>query len=101
MDVIKENIGGLRTLEDNLENLECLQKYIELDGFQIESKIKREINLMNLPESLLERDFDSLSGGEKTKVNLITLFLKNNVFVLLDEPTNHLDMEGKNIIANL
>lgn len=100
MDVIKENIGGLRTLEDNLEDLDCLQKYIDLEGFQIESRILKEMNLMKLSESLLDREYETLSGGEKTKVNLITLFLQPNVFVLLDEPTNHLDMEGKSIIAN-
>lgn len=99
MDVIKENIGGLRTLENNLEDMDCLQKYIDLEGYQIESRILREMNLMKLSESLLERDYNTLSGGEKTKINLITLFLKQNVFVLLDEPTNHLDMEGKRIVA--
>ncbi|TAH64198.1 MAG: ABC-F family ATP-binding cassette domain-containing protein [Anaerolineaceae bacterium] len=99
MDVIKENIGGLRTLEENLEDLNCLQRYIDLDGFQMESRILKEMNLMNLPESLLDREYETLSGGEKTKVNLIILFLKINVFVLLDEPTNHLDMEGKRIVA--
>ena len=100
MDVIKENVGGLRTLEDNLEDLDCLQRYIDLDGYQIESSILKEMNLIKLPEELLEREYNTLSGGEKTKINLITLFLKRNVFVLLDEPTNHLDMEGKRIIAN-
>ena len=99
IDVIKESIGGLRTLEDNLEDLDCLQRYIDQDGFLMESRIIKEIHLMNLSESLLNRDYDTLSGGEKTKVNLITLFLKSNVFVLLDEPTNHLDIEGKKIIA--
>ena len=100
IDVIKENIGGLKTLEDNLEDLECLQKYIDLDGYQMESRILKELNLMNLSESLLDRDYNTLSGGEKTKINLLTLFLKSNVFILLDEPTNHLDIEGKRIIAN-
>lgn len=99
IDVIKENIGGLKTLEDNLEDMDCLQKYIDLEGYQIESRILKEMNLMKLSESLLERDYSTLSGGEKTKINLITLFLKQNVFVLLDEPTNHLDIEGKRIVA--
>lgn len=99
MDVIKENVGGLRTLEDNLEDMECLQRYIDLEGFQIESKILKEMSLMHLSASLLDRDYETLSGGEKTKINLITLFLKHNTFVLLDEPTNHLDVEGKRIIA--
>lgn len=100
MDVIKENIGCLRTLENNLEDLECLQKYIDLDGFQMESRIRKEMNLMNLSQTLLDRDYNTLSGGERTKINLITLFLKDNIFILLDEPTNHLDIEGKQVIAD-
>ena len=99
IDVIKENIGGLRTLEDKLEDMDCLQRYIDLEGYLIESRILKEMNLIKLPDSLLDRDYNTLSGGEKTKINLVTLFLKRNVFVLLDEPTNHLDVEGKRIIA--
>ena len=100
MDVIKENIGGLRTLEDKLEDMDCLQRYLDLEGYQIESRILKEMNMMKLSETLLDRDYNTLSGGERTKINLITLFLKPGVFVLLDEPTNHLDMEGKRVIAN-
>lgn len=99
MDVIKENVGRLRSLEDNLEDLDCLQRYIDQEGFVMESRILKEMYLMNLSESLLDREYDTLSGGEKTKINLITLFLKRNVFILLDEPTNHLDIEGKRTIA--
>ena len=99
MDVIKENVGGLRTLEDKLEDMEYLQKYIDLEGYQIESRILKEMNMMKLSDSLLERDYNTLSGGEKTKINLITLFLKRNVFLLLDEPTNHPDMQCKRIIV--
>ncbi len=100
MDVIKENIGGLRTMEENLENLEVLQEYLDADGYEMESRIKREMNRIELPERLLEQDFDLLSGGEKTKVLMIALFLRKDTFVLLDEPTNHLDLKGKEVIAN-
>lgn len=100
MDVIKENIGGLRTLEDNLEDLENLQQYLDLDGYEMESRIKREMNYMGLPENLLEQKFELLSGGEKTKILMIALFLKKNSFILMDEPTNHLDMEGRKTIAD-
>lgn len=99
LDVIKENIGGLRTMEDNLEDLEVLQRYLDLGGFEIESQIKKEMYRMHLPEDLLYQEYALLSGGEKMKVLMIALFLRKHSFILLDEPTNHLDIEGKQTVA--
>jgi lincosamide and streptogramin A transport system ATP-binding/permease protein len=111
-DVIKETIGGLKTMEVRMEELldateerelteyqTILSDYMELDGYSMESRIKKELNLMKLSEELLDQDFELLSGGEKTKMQIIALFLRRNAFVLLDEPTNHLDLEGKQVIA--
>lgn len=115
IDVIKENIGGLKTMENRMdeiiqhedkesfhEYMEILDKYINIHGFEMEAMIKKELQLMNLDEELLDRDFCLLSGGERTKMMIIALFLKNNAFIVLDEPTDHLDSEGKsNIIEYL
>lgn len=100
MDVIKECIGGLRTLEEELDNPEILEQYLERDGFIMEGRIKREIKRIGLPEKVLERNFETLSGGEKTKILLVALFLKKDTFILLDEPTSHLDISGKEEVAN-
>jgi len=104
MDVVKECIGGLRTLELQLQKYEecfdescydVLNQYLELDGYAMESHIYRELSQMGLSEQLLEQDFDTLSGGEQTCMLIIALFLRKDTFVLLDEPTNHLDVGKK------
>jgi lincosamide and streptogramin A transport system ATP-binding/permease protein len=59
----------------------------------------RELNLLEVPEDVLFRSFDSLSFGERTKTLMAAMFLKENRFLLLDEPTNQLDLKGKHLIA--
>lgn len=95
MDVIKECIGGLYSLEQHLEDAVSLEKYMELDGFCMEGKIRKEAAKIGLKDSVLDRKFDTLSGGERAKALIVALFLKQNTFILLDEPTNHLDSCGK------
>lgn len=63
-------------------------------------QIQRELNLLRLPEDILWRPFDTLSGGEQTKVLLAGLFLDEANFPLIDEPTNHLDAASRTKIAN-
>ena len=41
-----------------------------------------------------DQKIESLSGGEKRRVALCLLLLKNPDILLLDEPTNHLDAES-------
>ncbi|MDR2932162.1 MAG: ATP-binding cassette domain-containing protein, partial [Oscillospiraceae bacterium] len=59
----------------------------------------RELNLLQVPEDVLFRPFETLSNGEQTKTLIAALFLKKNNFLLLDEPTNHLDFLGKENIT--
>lgn len=62
-------------------------------------RLCRELSLLGVDEEVLYRPFETLSGGEQTKVLLAALFLKENNFLLIDEPTNHLDMEGREAVA--
>ena len=59
-------------------------------------EIIKELNLMNTSPEILYRNFSVLSGGEQVKILLISLFLRENSFLLIDEPTNHIDIETKN-----
>ena len=62
-------------------------------------KLEREVSLMDMDYSILERPFNTLSKGEQTKVLLAILFLRENDFLLIDEPTNHLDSEARKSVA--
>lgn len=62
-------------------------------------QIQRELSLLQMEEEALNRPFATLSNGERTKVLLAALFLRENHFLLIDEPTNHLDMLGRTVVS--
>lgn len=76
------------------------EKYIALGGFQLEEKFKKICSGFKFDSHFLKREYNSLSGGEKTIVNLATILLKNPSILLLDEPTNHLDIETLEWLEN-
>ncbi len=64
-----------------------------------EWKIQREAALLGVQEDALWREYGKLSGGEKTKLQLAALFLREGCFPLIDEPTNHLDITARHTVA--
>ena len=62
-------------------------------------QLQREMNLLELSEDILWRPYATLSNGERTKLQLAVLFLKENNFLLIDEPTNHLDIRGRELVS--
>ncbi|MFV0559591.1 MAG: Lsa family ABC-F type ribosomal protection protein [Enterococcus sp.] len=62
-------------------------------------EIERELQLMEVNPDILWRPFQTLSGGEKTKVLLALLFVDEAHYPLIDEPTNHLDSLGRQQVA--
>lgn len=97
---MRELEDQLKTLEDKvLEN--ALNKYSDLvqlfevkGGYEREEKLSKVCTGLNFTDSFLDKDFDLLSGGEKTTVVLGKLLIHNPDILLLDEPTNHLDMDS-------
>lgn len=71
----------------------------ELDyGFE-DWMLLRELDRLDVEPQKLFQSFGSLSGGEKTKIFLAALFLREGRFTLIDEPTNHLDMQGRSLVS--
>ena len=65
-----------------------------LGGYEMDSERSRVANGLDVSPAMLAQPFDSLSGGEKTRVNLARLILEDTDILLLDEPTNHLDLRA-------
>ncbi|EEQ26998.1 ribosomal protection-like ABC-F family protein [Lactobacillus gasseri] len=71
--------------------LYALEEYVQFDQWELE----RELNLMQVDTNLIWQPFNTLSGGEQTKVLLALSFINKDAFPLIDEPTNHLDEKSR------
>lgn len=114
MDVLREAFRDVDEIEHSMKELEIklkktsqeelerlLNQYSELQlrfeglgGYEKEEKLGRVCTGLNINDEFLNQDFASLSGGEKTIINLGRILLQNPDILLLDEPTNHLDFEA-------
>jgi ATP-binding cassette subfamily F protein 3 len=60
-----------------------------------EEQVMSVLGLFLLGEPYFDRKVRGLSGGEKSRLLLASLFLARANFLILDEPTNHLDIETR------
>ncbi len=82
---------------DKMENLiarqgEVQDKIDAMDAWELDNKLERAMDALRCPPD--DQKIETLSGGEKRRVALCRLLLKNPDVLLLDEPTNHLDAES-------
>ena len=63
-------------------------------GYDMDVEVDKISNGLGITAAQRDQLFDSLSGGEKTRVNLARLLLEKTDILLLDEPTNHLDLNS-------
>ncbi|QQK79292.1 ABC-F type ribosomal protection protein [Salicibibacter cibi] len=83
-----EGIATKKEFEQYGEDLEAFARH---GGYEMDAQIEDVTNGLGINE-WLDASWHSLSGGEKTKVGLALILLKDPDLFLLDEPTNHLDI---------
>ena len=71
---------------------ELTEKIEHCDGWEIDAKLERAMDALQCPPS--DARIENLSGGERRRVALCRLLLRQPDVLLLDEPTNHLDTES-------
>jgi ATPase subunit of ABC transporter with duplicated ATPase domains len=112
MEVIRmafDDIAAIRSQMDELEHqmgyLEgnqldkavavysrLLERYEHGGGYEIETRVNKITEGLQISEEMKKMSFGLLSGGEKTRVILAKILLEEPDILLLDEPTNHLDL---------
>ena len=91
---IKSFVENMSSSEKDIKELDRLQEeYRILGGYNLNEKIEKIKYGFKLSNEMLQTNYNNLSGGEKTIVNLASLILSNPDILLLDEPTNHLDVD--------
>ena len=71
------------------------EEFRERGGYEAESEVARLADGLGLKQDLLLEDLNSLSGGQRRRVDLMRVLYEQPETMVLDEPTNHLDKAAK------
>jgi len=88
-------------LDDTLEKYQKVQHDFELaGGYAWRHKLEATLLGVGLPENSWEQNVETLSGGQRSRLNLAKLLIAQPDILLLDEPTNHLDLTAIEWLEN-
>lgn len=73
---------------------DCQERFTAGGGYEFRGRCRGILKKLSLPEELWDKPVSSLSGGQKTRLSLACLLLRDPDIILLDEPTNHLDTDA-------
>ena len=95
MGMLAEKMSAGDTSREVLERYDKLNTALELaGGYDTDVQVSKVCNGLGIPEAMRRQQFEQLSGGEQTRVNLGRLILEDTDILLLDEPTNHLELHA-------
>ena len=81
--------------QEQLREYDTLVTRVQSGGvYEMDVDVDKICNGLGITPQQRPQEFDSLSGGEKTRINLARLLLEKTDILLLDEPTNHLDLNS-------
>ncbi len=109
IDALLEPFADLQNLHDQITAIEAAladdaspaelarygelqERYLREGGYEIESRVKRLTADVGFSETDLSRLVDTLSGGERGRLELAKVLVRQPDLLLMDEPTNHLDL---------
>ena len=102
LDVLDDALNKARDQmekDPTAENIELFsdleEQFRENGGYEAESIMARLADGLGLRQELLLDDLESLSGGQRRRVDLIRILFQGPDTMILDEPTNHLDLPAK------
>ena len=94
MEQLEKQMASGATEEQLREYDRLSNRFQSGGGYEMDVEVDKICNGLGISQEQREQTFSSLSGGEKTRVNLARLLLEKTDILLLDEPTNHLDLNS-------
>ena len=94
MHTLEQQMSSGATAQQLKEYDDLVNRFEAEGGYLMDVETDKICNGLGITSTQREQLFESLSGGEKTRVNLARLLLEKTDILLLDEPTNHLDLHS-------
>ena len=91
MEAIRKYEFLLETNGDPDELQRVIREVDDLKAWDVESKVKEILGRLDIHE--LDQKMGTLSGGQRKRVSLAALLIREPDLLILDEPTNHLDID--------